>query len=249
VSAKPNVALSRWADQVGAAVIAPSSGLRDFGFQPGTPASPHFVNYELNQLYQWALYLSDGAFEGPVSFDDDVTVEDLFVNGDATVQGALDLKDDVTVATGKHIRLQGTGRLKHGTRELPVHIAAFQADGATTYVTFNQIGYITGFSAACSVQAWLPLEVGKQILSYQQFYDVQGTGSGILPRLRRMNLATGAINDVAAGVSDNTGTGIESQTISASHVVLSGEAYFIQVNVATANHRVHGAIIAYDDPP
>ena len=44
------------------------------------------------------------------------------------------------------------------------------------------------------------------------------------------------------------GTGIESQTISASHVVLSGEAYFIQVSVATANHRVHGAVVTYNDP-
>lgn len=132
------------------------------------------------------------------------------------------------------------------TQELVFHISSFQVDGASTYVTFNQIGYISGFGGACTVQAPVRIEVGKKIVSYQQFYDVNGTGAGILPRLRRMNLATGAINNVAAGTSDNTGTGVENQLVSASdHVVLSGEAYFIEVSVTNAGHRVHGAIVKW----
>lgn len=154
----------------------------------------------------------------------------------------------VTAAANQSFTTSGTGRYKHPSTELPIHIAAFGVDGASTYVTFNQVGYITGFGGACTVQAWVPLPVGKRILSYQQFYNVNSTGASITPKLRRMTIGTGAKNDVAAGVGDNTGAAVESQTIAASHTVLSGEGYFIEVSVSNAAHQVYGAIVLYDDP-
>ena len=163
--------------------------------------------------------------------------------------GLISANAGVTAAVNQSFTVSGTGRYKHPSTELPIHIAAFQVDGAAGYVTFNQIGFITGFTGACTVQAWVPLPVGKRILTYQQFYNVNSTGAAITPKLRRMTIGTGTINNVAAGSADNTGAAVESQTLSGiNHTVLSGEGYFIEVSVSTANHQVWGAIVTYDDP-
>lgn len=165
------------------------------------------------------------------------------------VTGLITATAGVTAVANQHVTVSGTGRLKHGARELCLHISAFQPDASTTYIAFTQAGYLTGISAVAVMCAPVLLEVGKRIVSYQQFYDVAGTGAGILPRLRRMTLSTGTITNVASGVSDTTGTGLESQTLSAiNHTVLSGEAYFVEVTLTNAAHRCHGAIITYDDP-
>jgi hypothetical protein len=153
-----------------------------------------------------------------------------------------------TAAVNQSITVSGTGRYKHPARELVVHISAFRADGASAYVPFNQVGYIDNISAVCTIQAWVPIEVGKRILTYQQFYNVNGGGS-VTPKLRRMAINGGAVNDVAAGVLDNTNNALESQTISGiNHTVLSGQGYFIEVAVTNALNQVWGAIITYDDP-
>ncbi len=75
--AKPDIALARWADDPGAELLVPSSGLRDDGFQPGTPAVPGYVNELFKQSYLWAaffdpLFTSGGGFTAPV--DEDVAV-------------------------------------------------------------------------------------------------------------------------------------------------------------------------------
>lgn len=165
------------------------------------------------------------------------------------VTGLVTATAGVTAAANQHLTVSGTGRLKHGSRELNLAISAYAVDGASTYATFNQAGYISTFGGACSCQAWIPLEVGKRIVSLQQFYDVAGTGLGIQFFLKRINHVTGTVTTIVSSANDSTGTGIELQTLGGiNHTVLAGEAYWVQVNVTAATHRVYGCTITYDEP-
>lgn len=74
MAAKPSIALARWADQIGANLVSPTSDERDLGFGNATTASSGKVNTELNQLYQWALYLNDGALSGDHSIAGGIAV-------------------------------------------------------------------------------------------------------------------------------------------------------------------------------
>ena len=75
-------------------ISAPSSGLRDTGFPTNAvPTSGNF-NYLENLAYRWRKYLSDGAFSGASSFDND-----LAITGNLTL----------------------TGNYYHGTRTLQVN--------------------------------------------------------------------------------------------------------------------------------
>lgn len=110
MSSKPVISLARWADLVGSFVTAPSSGLRDTGFVDGTPADADIVNYEINQLYKWALYLSDGALSGDVSIAGSLSVTDqslAFTDFTFTADPTTDLLH--AVANG---RLAGDGPLQ-----------------------------------------------------------------------------------------------------------------------------------------
>lgn len=74
MASKPTIALARWADTLSAIVTAPTSGLRDTGFVGGTIIDEGTVNWEINQFYQWALYISDGALSGDISTTGALTV-------------------------------------------------------------------------------------------------------------------------------------------------------------------------------
>lgn len=67
MASKPTIASSRWADQVGANLVSPTGGERDLGFQGGTAAASGKVNWQIHELYLWALYLSDQALTGDLS--------------------------------------------------------------------------------------------------------------------------------------------------------------------------------------
>lgn len=90
MATKPTIALARFADQPGADVTDPSSGLRDTGFQAGTPASQGYVNALFRQSYLWALYLNDGALTGSHSIDGALAVAGaVTVSGAEVVAGAI----------------------------------------------------------------------------------------------------------------------------------------------------------------
>lgn len=113
MATKPTIALARWADQIGANLVSPSSGLRDLGFQPGTAAVSGIVNTELNELYKWALYLSDGALSGNHTIAGTLaTAEALTVGGQPLVFAdftyTADAGTDTLTATA-HGRETGDG--------------------------------------------------------------------------------------------------------------------------------------------
>jgi hypothetical protein len=87
--------------------FAPTLAYLQQGAVPGRSAPGRYLNYFFNQLYQWAKYLYDGDFQGPASFDDDVTVVGnldaitfRYVNG----AGSLDPRTEtrsVSLTSGK----------------------------------------------------------------------------------------------------------------------------------------------------
>lgn len=123
MATKPAVALSRWADQIGANLLTPSSGLRDLGFQEGTAAVAGYVNDELHQLYLWAMYLSDGA-----------------LTGDHTIAGSLTVTADVDVGGD----LAANGALAVGGHALVFATTTFTADNSTEIFTATAHGLQTG---------------------------------------------------------------------------------------------------------
>lgn len=197
------------------------------------------------------LTASNATIGGTPNFTGAVTMAStLAVTGIVTANAIVQANLGIDVGTNQSVTVHGTGSFKHGTRERHYHISAFQVDSANgAFLTFNQIGYMTGISSVCSFQCPLGLDVGKRILSYQQTYDVAGTGAGIQPSIKRINVATGAVTDVVLGVNDSSGTGIETQSMnSINHTIAVGFAYYIFVNVTNASHRIYGAYIAYDEP-
>ena len=114
MSTKPTIALARFADQPGADVAAPSSGLRDTGFVAGTPASQTFVNELFRQLYLWALYLNDGA-----------------LTGNHSIAGTLAVAGDVTVGGAEVV----AGAITIGGQPLVVASTTFTADNTTETFT------------------------------------------------------------------------------------------------------------------
>ena len=125
MSAKPNIALSRFADTVSADVVDPPSGIRDTGFVDNTPAEVGFVNALFFRNYEWDKWLDDG----DVAFHDLSATGTLGVTGQTTLgakltvsAGGIDLNGGlsvlsggVSVATGQAVALNGTTTLTVGT--------------------------------------------------------------------------------------------------------------------------------------
>lgn len=162
---------------------------------------------------------------------------------------AIEADGGIDVGTNQSVKVHGTGRFKHDAQELNIDISHWQVSiDNSAYIAYVAAGYYTGFAAVCDVRCWIPLITGKRILNWIQYYNINGTAATLSGQLRRINLATGVITDVASLVNDNTGTGIESQNIAVNHTMLSGEAYYISITAQNPGHRVHGATILFDDP-
>lgn len=259
-------------------IVVPSSAEQDTGWTLGqAPASSKF-NWWMNRVHKWLVWLNDGdvsfqtitpsnatltiagdcAFSGKLNVSGDSTLKTL-IAGDGTlnslvvtngtsVGGTLGVTGLLTASGGVSV---GTGRYKHGLRELDFDIACFRPDRDTTYVSFSQLGFITGFSATCTLRCPIPLEVGKRILSYQQFFNVNGTGSTLSGLIRHQKLSTGGnpVDVPNSSFSVQTGNTLNSALIQGiNHTIIGGDSYFIEVTAQNANHRIHGALITYDDP-
>lgn len=108
----------------------------------------------------------------------------------------------------------------------------------------RQAGYITG-AGSHKAYAAVRVPVGKRVTTVEIFYDGANDAATLTPKFRKQILSTGVQADVVAGAAD-TGNGIESQVLTANHVVLAGNAYFIEVAVNAGVHRVHGAKVKFD---
>ncbi len=167
MSARPNVALARWADQIGANLLTPSSGLRDLGFQASTPAVSGYVNDELHQLYLWAKWLDDG----------DVTLNTVAARGGANItftdqvilSGNLEANGGIQMPDNGIFSANGTANWEIGNT---THDSLVSIDGRLTVVGNLRLngGDVRGTLRANYVQAgttisgtvnnWNPTELG-----------------------------------------------------------------------------------------
>jgi hypothetical protein len=131
---------------------------------------------------------------------------------------------------------------KHPELEVAIHAADFQVDG--TSGTLDQNGYWLP-SALGYQYAPLRLSVGTRINSVTFYYNVAGAGA-VTPKVRRMQLSTGTISDVTAGVRDTTGVAIETQVLAPAHVVVTGYVYFLEVKHENAANKNYGAVMKFD---
>lgn len=122
MATKPTIALARWADQIGANLASPSSGLRDLGFQQGTAALSGIVNTELNELYKWVLYLNDGA-----------------LSGNHTIAGTLGVSSALTVTAGG-LTVSAGGAAITGNSAVT---GTLGVSGTSTQAAINASGLIT----------------------------------------------------------------------------------------------------------
>lgn len=111
MSTKPTIALARWADQVGANVVEPTSGERDTGFQAGTPAASGKVNALWFHHYEWARWLDDG----DCAFHNLSATGTFGVTGATTLTGSLTASGGIIVPTGQAVALNGNTTLTVGT--------------------------------------------------------------------------------------------------------------------------------------
>jgi hypothetical protein len=136
---------------------------------------------------------------------------------------------------------------KHPTLEMCLDASVFKGD-SLALGTMNAAGYLSSFSAAGIVRAGVPIPVGKRIISVEVFYSINGSAANLTPKLRKQILSTAVQADVVAGSADNTGAAgvIESQLLTANHVVLTGNTYFIEVSVTNSLQRIYGAKVLFD---
>lgn len=198
----------------------PNAGKKVLGWIRGEKPSSSTFNWLLNGAYQWFAYLSDGAFTGNHSIAGNLTVTGTISGGTAEREFNL---------SGKDFEFES------------------QADPLTD--TLNHPGlYRHNAGGLGYALARVPVLVGDVITLCTVFYNPNG-GGNMQPKLKRIKLSDGTVTDVWAGVADNTGVAIESQTSGAiTHTVLAGESYFVEVLHNGVANRTHGATIKYTRP-
>jgi len=272
--------LARWAVTAAGVdaqnITVPASSEQDTGWTLGQAPPSGKFNWWMSRVHRWLVWLNDGdvsfhnlAAGGTLGISGDTTLSgklnvsgdstlaklgagdstlgSLSVTGGASVGGTLGVSGLVTATGGVNV---GTARYKHGARELDLDISCYRPNGDTAYVTFSQLGFITGFTGACLLRCPIPLEAGKRILSYEQFFNINGTSATLSGVLRHQKLSTAANTDVPnSSFSVNTGNTLNSARIlGINHTMIAGESYFIELTAQSANQKIHGAIITYDDP-
>ena len=90
MAAKPG-STPRWAN-VGGAIVVPSSGKQDVGWEAPEKPPAEYFNWFQNLTWQWLDYLDEGILSGPHTF----------TGGDVTVEDDLLVDNNVIAATLSH---------------------------------------------------------------------------------------------------------------------------------------------------
>lgn len=208
MSTKPTIADARFATGPGDDVAAPSSGLRDTGFVAGTPIVQSYVNYLLEQLYLWCLYLSEGDLTGG-----------LAVDGGLAVTGGL------TVDT----------YLWDAPRAQMIPGAAMASDDPTD--PLNGPVYLDGSwelnsNSTIAVRAPVQVPVGSVITGWETYLNKTSAAGVVTARLYRRDLTDGtetAIGAAATNSANNPGY-VSISTTGLSHTVLAANDYHIRIS-------------------
>lgn len=243
--AKPAIDDTRFGETVGGVagnIAAPAGGTKDNGYADNAvpPAKEH--NWLWRSGHKWFKYIDaliDGAdkwtFPGAVKVTTDLDC------GTLTVQGATSLKDDTTVATGKNIILQGTGKLKHGIITLQFPFNPNNDNLAPFKVIDNAHQFVI-----CA----LNLPIGITIDACRVIVKDNATGAQTLgAQLEAWTLAPANTHVAATGVTNGSGT-VQTLTTAAGlgFTVISGEAWVMAVfyNGGAATQTCQAGMVELD---
>lgn len=235
--AKPTT-LPRWAD-VGGAIVVPASGKLDVGWVTAERPPAQYMNWWMNLVYQWTLYLNQFFSAAGTATDA------IHTSGVSNLDGLVTAGAGVTCAANQSMTVSGTGQYKHGTKTLILTPYNF---GSPSGGVFSDIS-ITG--ASLSVRAPIALTVGKRILAIRVTLTDNATG----PTKLVVNLLSnvyGVGTSLVAASPVSAGTGVK-QTLSINgltSVMTAGTALTLAIvtSLGSASCAVHAAEIDFDEP-
>lgn len=213
--------------------VEPSADKKALGWVRGEKPSSSTFQWLQRLTGDWLQYLSDGALDGAVS-----------------VSGLLTASDGLTLGSGKHLTLVGTGQLVHGDRIRAISPLAFSTD-ATWVASFGPAALGTVESTAAGrIAIPIPLTVGERIKSVT--IARKGNGAASLTSIVVMRLpATGTALDItAAATSDASPAAAWADKVVdvTDTACADGDSFYLELN-ANAAGILLGSIRATFDRP
>lgn len=229
MSAKPTIALARWADLGGSNVTNPASGLRDTGFMPSTAAVSAYVNALLYQLYLWAKYVD----EGDIDLNDVHILGTLEVDGTSQFDGATTFNADIDIDTHK---------IKHENKPYSYAFNAVDAidiTGGTVDHTATFPGVVQNESGGGSTAYYRlpPIPWEKRLKRIVVF------GTGVSAGVTLMSYDTTNTTYQAIAGASNIALSGAADLIPSSPVAATGKGYVLRV-ITTAGGDA--TLIGYD---
>lgn len=164
-----------------------------------------------------------------------------------TTSGLITAGGGVTASADQHVTVSGSGKFKHGARELCISGANFHPSAETT--DFTRQTYITHNSATdADYVAAIPLPVGCRITSIV-IYMTHGTGTGNRTyTLYRTALATGTSTDLGNDGDTTSASDVTITLAAINHTILTLNAYTLFIELRESGDIIKGAVINYDHP-
>ena len=155
---------------------------------------------------------------------------------------SLDEDGDITVAANQDVNVSGTGRYRHGSRELAVPAAAWQMEAGGTASLAS--GRWT-FGAVSVLQAPINLEVGKTLQNVLFEYNRGGAGTITFTLVKR----TGGTSTTLSTLTVNSGTGLTTGSFASppNYVIEAGYQVYLRASIDNVAHVVDRAAVTYSD--
>ena len=190
--------LPNWATD-GTEIIEPSAAKKAKGHISGEQPIPQYVNWVLNLIYLWIVWLNGlWASDGSLTLDN---------NANLTLQGTGSITagtGGITVGSGGDVTLQGTGYLKSGnfTSSFGFDTAGWNSSGAAPTWSVGTTGAEVDVAASVTAYRLLQLpddtcRVQGLVITALQGGSVDGTASLVLANAN----GSGAIYGAIAGAS------------------------------------------------
>ncbi len=158
----------------------------------------------------------------------------------------------VTVASGQHVTVAGTGRFKHGTLSKTYPGNSFTPTAWTNVVAFNDGSLVCSGTDGHNFYKAADLPVGARVIAVSFYAQHGASGSTRTARLVRIDLATLARTVLADETDTTSGDTTVTVNLPAGELpetIEAGYSYFLEYDtVAIANEGINGAQIDYDWP-
>lgn len=253
MATKPS-SLPLWAT-TGADVAEPTTGRKQLGWVHGESPTAQEMNWLDNLIYQWLLYLSDGALSGNHSVAGTFSTTGAATLGAAvTATGTITANGGVTVPSGQTLDVNGVADLA-GASSLKLPSRTMLLDVSSGMAIIGGGSVVAGFTASTTPTALVipvPLHAGDRITGIKVFYE-RNSGSTIGFSLVQIASATDtASNLVSKNVSTGTGaasTELQTSPTSGSlpQTLATGNTYRIRADVGNAD-KVVAVEITCDRP-